>query len=902
MMHIEHDTLDILFGQMSPEQLLAEITEQVSKAGFREKSRHISARDVEFAAFHRHSRELFRDFSQDEVEGIHRFMKEQVSVPHRSGTFSRPLFRLLTEFTGNTLLVEGDEPICRSERILEWRDISFRLGQDLFTCAHLAQNDLSFSVKRDYFAWPSILRSNNLFVARLMEQKTADNHYHLVGSTRLFSLSWICLMNHPRHIVSFLKDKKVQAQFKENLSPGLLYSSRDYQMSWTDRLRLAAWLRVVLFRRIVGLENTVSPRDVRSFVEDKARQNTCVVRLVETSRLLYGNKVPQFNGREMCIDYAFCNQLNGDDRNHGYNRLLSGERWLLYECFRRCFSGAFSTLEQDLFYLYILLCSHVRRELIQVNGAVGFQNFANYQNRKDTLWGTYSEYRAESYRLALEGTLEEGRIDSLEARLLPRSIRRGNSKLLFDIDKLSLYAKETRSRKKLKQKIGLSRSEVFSYGENAKYFYVLHFSKQKNRKEKAIVGRVLPRNHECRKRAKKQAIALASDLRRDSYLCALVRGIDACSAEIGSRPEIFATEFRFLRGFVPFAVQRKPWESSERVFPLLGVTYHAGEDFLDIADGLRAIDEAILFLGMRRKDRLGHALALGIEPEEHYERKNAQVILPKQDHLDNLVWLLYRSIELGVVIPVNLRQEMERVSHELFDEIYRPSIGTEIGSISLQDYYNAWRQRGDHPDLYQNLSHGKKGKRVQGRYAACGNLSLYSQYEKFKESNPQAAAPNERCCVLLYHYHFDAQVRELGAKQSAFQVTNDYVGLIRLMQDALMKQLCNAGIEVECNPSSNVLIGTFRDYEHHPIFRFNSFGLEDVRNPYNLNVSINTDDQGVFDTSLENEYALLWACLERQRTPEGDRKYSNDEIYHYLNHLRELGNVQVFQKASRRGV
>lgn len=42
------------------------------------------------------------------------------------------------------------------------------------------------------------------------------------------------------------------------------------------------------------------------------------------------------------------------------------------------------------------------------------------------------------------------------------------------------------------------------------------------------------------------------------------------------------------------------------------MTYHTGEDFLDIVDGLRAIDEAMLFLQMEKGERLGHAMALGV--------------------------------------------------------------------------------------------------------------------------------------------------------------------------------------------------------------------------------------------------------------------------------------------------
>ena len=80
-----------------------------------------------------------------------------------------------------------------------------------------------------------------------------------------------------------------------------------------------------------------------------------------------------------------------------------------------------------------------------------------------------------------------------------------------------------------------------------------------------------------------------------------------------------------------------------------------GEDFLDIADGLRATDEAVQFLCMEKGDRIGHGLVLGVDPDEYYQNKRYSIYLRRQDYLDNLVWILYRSLELGIVVRDNDR-------------------------------------------------------------------------------------------------------------------------------------------------------------------------------------------------------------------------------------------------------
>ena len=61
-----------------------------------------------------------------------------------------------------------------------------------------------------------------------------------------------------------------------------------------------------------------------------------------------------------------------------------------------------------------------------------------------------------------------------------------------------------------------------------------------------------------------------------------------------------------------------------------------------------------------------------------------------------------------------------------------------------------------------------------------------------------------------------------------------------------------------------------------------------------LSVSINTDDQGVFVTSLENEYALLASALENVKNKEGEYVYNKNGIYAWIDDVRKMGNAQSF--------
>lgn len=67
-----------------------------------------------------------------------------------------------------------------------------------------------------------------------------------------------------------------------------------------------------------------------------------------------------------------------------------------------------------------------------------------------------------------------------------------------------------------------------------------------------------------------------------------------------------------------------------------------------------------------------------------------------------------------------------------------------------------------------------------------------------------------------------------------------------------------------------------------------------MKNCPQLSVFINTDDQGVFSTSLENEYALMAIALEKEKDANGKPKYNSSMIYDCLERVRLMGLGQSF--------
>lgn len=332
--------------------------------------------------------------------------------------------------------------------------------------------------------------------------------------------------------------------------------------------------------------------------------------------------------------------------------------------------------------------------------------------------------------------------------------------------------------------------------------------------------------------------------------------------------------------------------------PKICATYHVGEDFMDIVDGLRAIDEAIIFLEFESGDRLGHALALGIDPFDYYRLKGNNVSLSKQDLLDNNVWLLNKSKSVNIDLESSLKQQLYDDVKRLIYEIYG-------AGFEMRDYCGSCQLRGDDPELYrrgyfdeirynQDLQFKKNIMTAQFNFCRIRKRYNIKELEIYR-NNPKAVE-------LFWRYQFDHRVKKSGCEVETQHMSISLIKTIKKLQDEMQKEIARHNIAIECNLSSNVLIGSFERYEHHPIFRFYPISLcEDEIVQY---VSVNTDDQGVFDTSLQTEYTLLACVLHSIKNENGMPRYNDDMIYGYIERIRQNGFSQSFpgsQKINQSG-
>ncbi|MCM1245275.1 MAG: hypothetical protein NC293_06470 [Roseburia sp.] len=815
---------------------------------------------VDKALYMRYSVGIFGNESLDERENNYKLMLQQMC--NEQG--KKPsVFRLITDVARRMLVLDGEEIKCEFEQLLRWREISFQLGQDFFTCAYLANYDLNRGYETKYFSWLPIIKSNNDRIHNILKEGIAENHFHLNGSTKVFELNWLCLMN---LIDGRLHDfKKIRKTLQERHMDR--FDNTVKKESFYAECQRAALYRVYLFsvmKKDRFLEKKL--KELLSKIYKGTTLEELVVEIqdaVTMAKSFYGAKL-----EGNILDYALEKSIINENRNEC--RLLAGERKFLYDCYKYTLTDRFSEEQKDLFYAYLVIRGDFRGEIIQINRQVGFANFLEYQDRKEYFIEGEKAYEDELVRLALNESLRKENMVSLEARICPKKTSSELEKAFKNYE--NIVNKEKNNDKE-------EMNETYN-----KLIYVLHFPKIA---DKPFVPGI-PRNSNVREVSMRQARSLVALLEKRKEINRYIRGIDACSSEIACRPEVFGQIFRYLSNVTVVCEEEKKSRFSKNCKTRnLHTTYHVGEDFFDIVDGLRAIDEALLFCGLKRGSRIGHALALGIAPEEYYKFKGYKIVLSKQILLDDIAWMLCKADEWGCYIDGMLRTRLKDQFYSLYEEIFRENTENRHHP-SINEYYQSWKLRGDRPELYRLSMRAFKKK------IAVTELQRFDRYQ-FNDLVHNDLRKNEKYKELYYAYHFNEKIRAKGSEIIEFKISRAYMDLIRQLQDKMIRHLVNTGIGVETNPSSNYLIGTIKKYEEHPIIRFNSRKLKAVEPNMSLSVSINTDDQGVFDTLLENEYALMALALKKATNDENQPLYDLEDIYEWIDYVRRMGIEQIFR-------
>ena len=807
-------------------------------------------------------------YTNDEIRNLHTFLKEDLQRLWQKSALDYKekvreekwnVFDILYLFTSKVLREEDGEPVCRYDHLLRWNEITKDVDEDMLVTSFLAYedihkygfglNDIPEEKQRQNFFWKPIIGHDNRNLNRMLEQGMAENHFHMKGSAPQFHVSWIALMNQvdSGRFRQLLK-KYDERRLKRNIAYTSSYREDSLYCLWIRavKIRLYLYFRVVEKIHQDELVDLLEDLDASDSIVDSTLSD-----LQTRIDALRGGDTGEVQSKSQ-YDYAICRSYLMKNRNDGTYELLSGERWLMYQVFCEIYGLQKDTeVLKNVFYRYLTIKNTIRSELVQTNRNIGFDNFLEYQNRKDEFVAD-TIYEKEYLKMAVCDTMKRQHIDYLEARITPKNTV---EQLAKSIQKYDTWCKDTIE----------------------KFFYVVHFIKERddNPFEEGVCRHANKRNE-----VKKQAITIERFCNENLEKGGRIHGIDAASSEIQCRPEVFAQAYRYLRTYAKAGKHN------------LHFTYHAGEDFLDILSGLRAIDEAILFLNLQRGDRLGHALALGVDLDEWYEKKKKCLSMQRINFLDNLVWLYGKIRKYRIPECEDAIQYIKRRYDEQFRIIYHPYMLPQYASykISINEYYDAWKLRGDAPELYD-----------KGVFFT--DPIYLSDWDKcginYEYPDSYAVRFEENTSYLYHLYHFNQNVKRKGQEILQINVNPSIVKAAKKVQRQMQFEIERKGIAIETNPSSNCMIGSFEYYESHPITKWYNHNLTDeidvLRECPQCNVSINTDDQGVFHTSLENEYAYMALALEKKKDEKGNYMYRPSMILNWLNDIREMGLRQSFR-------
>jgi hypothetical protein len=377
-----------------------------------------------------------------------------------------------------------------------------------------------------------------------------------------------------------------------------------------------------------------------------------------------------------------------------------------------------------------------------------------------------------------------------------------------------------------------------------------------------------------------EARTLALLLRYNPLMLELVRGLDVCTDEMGVPNWVLVQLLAYLREAAE-EVAREAYRLYGRSLPSLRMTAHAGEDFVHLLTGLRYVDEAVEYFPLRAGDRIGHGMALGVDPQEWAQHASRVPVL-REERLFDLVWQWSWYGRQGGG-PDRQRQhlleyEIAEHSKRMFDEpvmpydleLLRRALFTpdpRLWQEAPRFWWTAFRHRPTPADaaLEENLG---------------PDVRLWGT--GFPNRNPPSGAALEKNKYLrrLYLYLRDPTLFERG-REIVWVATSAQGEELAYLQAELRRKVGLRGITVEVNPTSNLLIGDLGDLTGHPLWRLRPPRPGSVDVPP-VSICIGSDDPVVFGSDLRQEYQ----CLSDAMTLAG---LSDEEVQQWLDRTRASG-------------
>ena len=574
-------------------------------------------------------------FTQREMTAYKDYLIEQLG-PHQSPVQQ---FVGLPLLFSKEVLSKDDQgyPRVVFKHLFRWREVVKCLGEDLFTTAFLAQKD-GGKVRGDFF-WPNVIGHNQEMVNEALDTGLSDIHAHFGGSIDSFQFNWISLMND----IEGLMDKFEKLQFSYN---AVVAFDKEYAFK-----NMSKWCRVAAAIRVRLYKLLIKGWELNAYSEKKAiweighcsgdEEATGLKEDIDSLRM---------DGKRTCeeivLDYAIDEDLVTDDFETSPFCVYAGERRIEYAFFKAYQKKIIKGPWIELFYLYELIKTHLRKEFVFANEMSGLDGFIGFGARSALFT---SQIQSICNLSSVQTSIRPDKDDYIESRITYGSWNLPKDKYWKGLFAYGEFLEEDELKKRLTLVVQLTRGWKQN-GEHKEGRY--HLKRDNIHKEYQDITRYISN-------------------KESEYD---IVGIDVGGMELYYRPEVYAHVLR---------AGRKEG---------LNVTYHVAEEFYDLADGLRAIWEVIQFAKIGGQDRLGHCLALGVMPREYYKRKHCTLTMPRQVMLDNLVWVLNMAQQHHILMKAELQERLENMAKEHYKAL---GFDRYLADLSIDDYFESMYLRSD---------------------------------------------------------------------------------------------------------------------------------------------------------------------------------------------------------------
>ena len=446
-----------------------------------------------------------------------------------------------------------------------------------------------------------------------------------------------------------------------------------------------------------------------------------------------------------------------------------------------------------------------------------------------SLWAQYQRLRCQLYRHLVCDPAEIG-LSTFSARYHRISGYLGSSletlapNLTLEEPELALKAVEVRAAPPRNAGICLTKARQIrecSSESQREMGWTFHLIRDRERGDHLIRDRgeedYLPRYARILRSHMRATAILGRCIHQWPDLLQSIRGLDLASEELKGPLWLAIPSLRELRNVSRVAARRNP-----ELQPLR-LTLHVGEDFRHIASGLRAVHEPFKWRLIERGDRLGHALALGVDVAKWCEQ-HPTVLQPRLERILDLAWLLDFISTPGRAVVDGTT--LHRLQHELSDLLH----GWSRMEYSSED--------------------GIRLHQILGNPATLSRLG-YPSVASTEPSSPCKAL--RLLWFLLYsraHQDWADDIVEVN--------TNPDSSLLAQIQKNLAELLSHWQVTIEVNPSSNLFIGALRHPLDQPMFHLRPVGQHVS---HALPIAISADDPITFTTRLADEYAYAWAGM-----------------------------------------